>query len=87
MASILHSVLHDTKGVLENWTSKNIVKRVWGHRELAGIADGVDRRLDAFRDVFSVGPCTLCNMSELINMKIARLTELARNLDTLAANV
>ncbi|KAJ6514053.1 hypothetical protein DFH09DRAFT_1197038 [Mycena vulgaris] len=49
------TVLIDTYGILRDWMSKGFVKRLWAHGDFAGIADGIDRRINAFRDAFSVG--------------------------------
>ncbi|KAJ7711135.1 hypothetical protein B0H14DRAFT_3021310 [Mycena olivaceomarginata] len=48
------TVLSDTCDILEDWTSQGIAKRIWNHQEFPRIADGIERRLDAFRDAFSV---------------------------------
>ncbi|KAJ7440238.1 ectomycorrhiza-induced ankyrin-domain/NACHT-domain-containing protein [Mycena latifolia] len=40
--------------ILNNWTSKSFAKRLWSHRNFPDIAEGIERRLDVFRDVFSV---------------------------------
>ncbi|KAJ7460218.1 hypothetical protein FB451DRAFT_1500563 [Mycena latifolia] len=37
------TVLDETCVILEDWTSKSFVKRVWAHGDFAGIADGIDR--------------------------------------------
>ncbi|KAF8122744.1 hypothetical protein K438DRAFT_246701 [Mycena galopus ATCC 62051] len=46
--------LSETCDILRHWNSKSFVKRVWAHGDFAEIADGMDRRLNAFRDMFSV---------------------------------
>ncbi|KAF7347073.1 Pfs domain-containing protein [Mycena venus] len=46
--------LRDTCAILTHWTSKSFMKRLWSHGDFPGIADGIDRRLDAFHDAFSV---------------------------------
>ncbi|KAJ7487141.1 ankyrin repeat-containing domain protein [Mycena latifolia] len=40
--------------ILSNWTSKSFAQRLWSHRNFPDIADGIERRLDVFREVFSV---------------------------------
>ena len=39
---------------MEEWTSKGLVKRVWSNGDFPDIADGIDRRINTFRDTFSV---------------------------------
>ncbi|KAJ7192002.1 hypothetical protein GGX14DRAFT_406692 [Mycena pura] len=46
--------LTETCAILEEWTSKGLVKRVWSHGDFPDIADGIDRRINTFRDTFSV---------------------------------
>ncbi|KAJ7215570.1 ankyrin repeat-containing domain protein [Mycena pura] len=46
-------VLTETCGILDEWTSKGLVKRVWSHGDFPDIADGIDRRINMFRDTFS----------------------------------
>ncbi|KAJ7196234.1 ankyrin repeat-containing domain protein [Mycena pura] len=46
-------VLIETCAILEEWTSKGLVKRVWSHGDFPDIADGIDRRINTFRDTFS----------------------------------
>ncbi|KAJ7208362.1 ankyrin repeat-containing domain protein [Mycena pura] len=45
--------LTETCAILEEWTSKGLVKRVWSHGDFPDIADGIDRRINTFRDTFS----------------------------------
>ncbi|KAF7350321.1 hypothetical protein MVEN_01336600 [Mycena venus] len=47
------SVLTETSRILEEWTSKGFVKRLWSHGDFPGLADGIDRRINTFRDAFS----------------------------------
>lgn len=54
-ALIVCSVLSETCHILDDWMSKGFVKRVWAHGEFEGIADGIDQRVNGFRDSFSVG--------------------------------
>ncbi|KAJ7440876.1 hypothetical protein FB451DRAFT_124089, partial [Mycena latifolia] len=46
--------LTDVCDILSHWTSQSFVKRLWSHGDFPGIADGVERRLDTFRDAFNV---------------------------------
>ncbi|KAJ7196239.1 ankyrin repeat-containing domain protein [Mycena pura] len=46
-------VLTETCAILEEWTSKGLVKRVWSHGDFPDITDGIDRRINMFRDTFS----------------------------------
>jgi hypothetical protein len=48
------SFLADACAILTEWTSKGFMKRLWSHGDFKGIADSIDRKLDTFRDVFSV---------------------------------
>ena len=48
------SVLTETCAILEEWTRKGLVKRVWSNGDFPDIADGIDRRINTFRDTFSV---------------------------------
>ncbi|KAJ7689303.1 hypothetical protein B0H17DRAFT_1066855 [Mycena rosella] len=48
------TVLKETRQILEDWMAKGFVKRVFAHGDFAGIADGIERRMNTFRDVFEV---------------------------------
>jgi hypothetical protein len=47
-------VLDETCRILEEWTSKGFVKRLWSHGDFSDLADGMESRINAFRDTFSV---------------------------------
>ncbi|KAJ7934008.1 hypothetical protein B0H13DRAFT_2306041 [Mycena leptocephala] len=47
------SILSDTYVILQAWMSKGFVKRLLAHSDFPAIADGVDRKLNAFRDAFN----------------------------------
>ncbi|KAJ7067257.1 hypothetical protein C8F01DRAFT_663550 [Mycena amicta] len=50
-------VLGETHDILQDWKSKGFVKslkRALGHGDFPDIASGIDRRINAFRDAFSV---------------------------------
>ncbi|KAJ7903935.1 hypothetical protein B0H13DRAFT_2663555 [Mycena leptocephala] len=46
-------ILSDTYVILQAWMSKGFVKRLLIHSDFPAIADGVDRKLNAFRDAFN----------------------------------
>ncbi|KAF7347071.1 NACHT domain protein [Mycena venus] len=47
-------LLRDTCTILTDWTSQRSMKRLLSHEDFKGITNSIDRRLDAFRDAFSV---------------------------------
>ncbi|KAJ7247573.1 ankyrin repeat-containing domain protein [Mycena rebaudengoi] len=49
----LHSVLDELCRILEEWTSKGFVKRLWSHGDFSALADGLDSKINVFRDAFS----------------------------------
>ncbi|KAJ7460268.1 ankyrin repeat-containing domain protein [Mycena latifolia] len=69
-------MLDETCAILEDWTSKSFVKRVWAHGDFAAIADGIDRRINVFRDAFSVTRLiALSSGQEALNTKIQALVD------------
>ncbi|KAJ7254178.1 ankyrin repeat-containing domain protein [Mycena rebaudengoi] len=46
-------VLDETCRILEEWTSKGFVKRLWSHGDFPALADGLDSKINVFRDAFS----------------------------------
>ncbi|KAJ7481286.1 ankyrin repeat-containing domain protein [Mycena galericulata] len=46
-------VLDETRLILEEWTSKGFVKRLWSHGDFSDLADGIESRINAFRNMFS----------------------------------
>jgi hypothetical protein len=68
------SVLAETCHILEEWTSQGFVKRVWSHRDFPDLADGIDFKINAFRDVFSVsGVFELKDFSNLCQTRRPRV--------------
>ncbi|KAJ6600354.1 hypothetical protein DFH09DRAFT_1128093 [Mycena vulgaris] len=55
-------VLNEIHDILKDWMSKGFVKRLWAHGDFPGIADGIDRRINGFRDAFSVGATLSMNL-------------------------
>ncbi|KAJ7247552.1 ectomycorrhiza-induced ankyrin-domain/NACHT-domain-containing protein [Mycena rebaudengoi] len=49
----LRSVLDETCRILEEWTSKSFLKRLWSHGDFSALADGLDSKINSFRDAFS----------------------------------
>jgi hypothetical protein len=47
-------VLDETCRILEEWTSKGFVRRLWSHGDFSDLADGVELRINTFRDTFTV---------------------------------
>ncbi|KAJ6537559.1 hypothetical protein DFH09DRAFT_1283536, partial [Mycena vulgaris] len=47
-------VLTETCRILEEWTSKGFVKRLWSQGDFPDIANSISHRVNTFRDVFSV---------------------------------
>ncbi|KAJ7237630.1 hypothetical protein C8J57DRAFT_1246915 [Mycena rebaudengoi] len=39
--------------VSNEWTSKGFMERVWSHGDFSHLADGVEFKISAFRDVYS----------------------------------
>jgi signal recognition particle GTPase len=39
---------------LKDWNAQGFAKRILGHGDFPGIVDGIDRRINAFRDTFTV---------------------------------
>lgn len=82
MTLILDSVLIETEtcNILTEWTSKSLVKRVWAHGDFPDIVDGIDRRINVFRDAFSVGASHLRTPKLMsVNTQVARLISLSNN--------
>jgi hypothetical protein len=48
------SVLAEMCRILEEWTSQGFMKRLWSHGDFSELADGMEFKINAFRDVFSV---------------------------------
>jgi hypothetical protein len=59
------SVLAETCRILEEWTSKGFVKRLWSHGDFSELAAGMEFKITAFRDVFSVSGVFGLNFSTL----------------------
>ncbi|KAJ6475428.1 ankyrin repeat-containing domain protein [Mycena sanguinolenta] len=53
-----NSVLVDAAHILKEWTSQSIMQRVLKRSDFDGIADNLERRIEAFRDAFSVARLT-----------------------------
>jgi hypothetical protein len=48
------SVLSKTGRILGEWTSKGFVERLWSRGAFSDLAGGMELKINAFRDVFSV---------------------------------
>ncbi|KAJ7205618.1 hypothetical protein B0H12DRAFT_456669 [Mycena haematopus] len=46
-------VLDETRRILEEWTSKSFVKRLWSHGDFSDLAAGMEFRINGFRNTFS----------------------------------
>ncbi|KAJ7898971.1 hypothetical protein B0H13DRAFT_2664450 [Mycena leptocephala] len=69
-------VLGDTCDILEEWTSKKFLRRFLKHGEFAGIAEAIDRRLDAFHDVFSAALLiSLSSTQDALDTKMQTLVD------------
>ncbi|KAJ7465570.1 ankyrin repeat-containing domain protein [Mycena latifolia] len=69
--------------ILKEWTSKSFAKRLWSHGDFPGIAEGIDRRLDTFRDAFSVARLIdLSTGQDVLDKKVQTLVngDMRRNL-------
>ncbi|KAJ7110901.1 ankyrin repeat-containing domain protein, partial [Mycena epipterygia] len=70
------TVLRETCDILNDWLSKGLAKRVWKHGDFPGIADGIDRRIYAFRDAFTVARLiTLSNGLDVLDVKIKAVVD------------
>ncbi|KAJ7885235.1 hypothetical protein B0H13DRAFT_905151 [Mycena leptocephala] len=59
------------QSILEEWTTKSFLKRVWSHGDFPDLADGIDRRLNAFREAFSASRLiALSSGQDAMNTKI-----------------
>ncbi|KAJ7182463.1 ankyrin repeat-containing domain protein [Mycena crocata] len=68
--------LIETTKILEEWTSQGQLKRLLKHGDFPDIADGLDRRLNAFRDAFSVSRLiSLSNNQEALDTKMQTLVD------------
>jgi hypothetical protein len=73
---------------LEEWTSQGFVKRLWSHRDFPDLADGIDFRINAFRDVFSVsGVFELRFLRLMSNTQASRLIALSQGQDAMNAKL
>ncbi|KAJ7082779.1 ankyrin repeat-containing domain protein [Mycena epipterygia] len=72
------TVLDETHVILKDWMSKGFVKRVLAHGDFPGIADGIDRRINAFRDAFSVARLiSLSSGQDALDRKIQTVVDQA----------
>ncbi|KAJ7845344.1 hypothetical protein B0H14DRAFT_2584684 [Mycena olivaceomarginata] len=70
------SVLNETCAILNEWTTQGFLKRTWKHGDFPDIADGIDRKIDAFRDAFSVARLTaLSTGQDALDMKMQTLID------------
>jgi hypothetical protein len=82
------SVLAEACRILEEWTGQGFVKRVWSHRDFPDIADGIDFRINAFRDVFSAsGVLKLRFLKLMLNTQASRLIALSQGQDAMDAKL
>jgi hypothetical protein len=82
------SVLAETCRILEEWTSQGFVKRLWSHRDFPGLAEGIDFRINAFRDVFSVSTVIELRLLKLmLNTQASRLIALSQGQDAMDAKL
>ncbi|KAF7350143.1 Pfs domain-containing protein [Mycena venus] len=73
------SVLNETCGILKEWTTQGFLKRTWKHGDFPAIADGIDRRIDAFHDAFSVARLTaLSTGQDALDVKMQTLVDKAK---------
>ncbi|KAF7371295.1 HET-domain-containing protein [Mycena sanguinolenta] len=49
-----HSVLVDAARIVNEWTSHSVMRRVLKRSDFDGIADNLEKKIETFRDVFSV---------------------------------
>ncbi|KAJ6524908.1 hypothetical protein DFH09DRAFT_185693 [Mycena vulgaris] len=57
-------VLSESCTILMEWTSQNRVKRFWKYGDFPDIADGIDRKINAFRDTFSASRLIALSQSQ-----------------------
>ncbi|KAJ6547770.1 hypothetical protein DFH09DRAFT_1170518 [Mycena vulgaris] len=77
-------VLSETHDILKDLMSKSFVKRLWAHGDFPGIADGIDRRINGFRDAFSVSRLiALSKGQDALDTKLQKLVDqnVRRNLE------
>ncbi|KAJ7689306.1 hypothetical protein B0H17DRAFT_640612 [Mycena rosella] len=78
------TVLNETRQILEHWMAKGFIKRVVAHGDFAGIADGIERRMNTFHDAFEVSRLiALSKGQDTLDAKIQTLNdrELRKKLD------
>ncbi|KAF7336480.1 Ankyrin-3 [Mycena sanguinolenta] len=71
-----NSVLVDATHILEEWTSHSIIERVFKHGDFNGIADNLERKIESFRDAFSVARLTALSQGQhMTNTMLAMLVD------------
>ncbi|KAJ6447621.1 hypothetical protein C8R45DRAFT_1136732 [Mycena sanguinolenta] len=59
-----NSILVDTTRILNEWTSQSRVKRVLKRGDFDGIADNLEKKIESFRDAFSVARLTALSQGQ-----------------------
>ncbi|KAF7336477.1 HET-domain-containing protein [Mycena sanguinolenta] len=59
-----NSVLVDAAHILEEWTSHSIIERVFKRGDFSSIADNLEKKIESFRDAFSVARLTTLSQGQ-----------------------